>query len=300
MARGTIDKVAQAQHGLVTGAQLTVAGWTEGAIRQARRRGELVQVRRNVFRTAGAPATRAQAWLAAVLAVGDGAVVSHASAADLWGFRGFDRSGAVDLLRPGCRPRLRGVRGHETDNLPPAHCTVRERIPVTTAARTLVDSCGLVTPRMLSSAVNDGLRRRVVTLPQLARTVDEVPRSGRRKIVPMVELLRDRIVGYDPGDSDPEADLVRMLTRAGFPAPEQQIKVVAEGHTMYLDVGWSSVKTAFEYDSVEFHVFKFHEDRERLRRLKRAGWDVWPITSETTTNEILSIATLAFRHEHVA
>jgi hypothetical protein len=195
---------------------------------------------------------------------------------------------------------LPGVRGHETDALPPGHRTTLDRIPVTTAERTLVDSCGLVTPRVLGSAVNDGLRRRVVSLPRLARTVDEVPRSGRRKIVPMVELLRDRIAGFDAGDSDPEVDLVRTLTRAGFPRPEQQIKVVAEGHTMYLDVGWSSVKTAFEYDSVDFHVFKFHEDRERLRRLKRAGWDVWPITSATTTDEILTIATLAFRHEHVA
>jgi hypothetical protein len=82
--------------------------------------------------------------------------------------------------------------------------------------------------------------------------------------------------------------------------PKSTSCACSEGHTIYLDLGWSSVKTAFEYDSVDFHVFKFHEDRERLRRLKRAGWDVWPVTSATTTSEIVTIATVAFRREHVA
>jgi hypothetical protein len=83
MGRGAIDGVAQRQHGLVTGRQLAQAGWTEGAIRQARRRGEFVRVRRDVFRTIGAPPTRSQAWLAAVLAAGGDVVLSHASATEL-------------------------------------------------------------------------------------------------------------------------------------------------------------------------------------------------------------------------
>ncbi|HET9442353.1 MAG TPA: hypothetical protein VFO65_03460 [Acidimicrobiales bacterium] len=55
----------------------------------------------------------------------------------------------------------------------------------------------------------------------------------------------------------------------------------------------------FEYDSVQFHdtVSAFHGDRDRLRRLQRAGWEIWPITSRTSSNEILAIAATAWgRH----
>jgi hypothetical protein len=116
----------------------------------------------------------------------------------------------------------------------------------------------------------------------------------------MRELLKTRIPGYDVGDSDPEVDLVEVLVGAGFPRPQQQIKVDTDRGVKYLDLGWAETRTGFEYDSLEFHEHRFHEDRDRLRALKRAGWDVWPITSETSKNEILAIATVAFRREQAA
>ena len=70
--------------------------------------------------------------------------------------------------------------------------------------------------------------------------------------------------------------------------------------TYFVDVGWPELRVGYEYDSLEFHVERFHEDRDRLRALKRAGWDMWPITKTTTKNEILAIATFAFRHESAA
>jgi hypothetical protein len=65
-------------------------------------------------------------------------------------------------------------------------------------------------------------------------------------------------------------------------------------------VGWPDRRVGFEYDSVEFHVERFHEDRDRLRALKRAGWEIWPVTSTTSKNEILAIATDALGHERAA
>jgi hypothetical protein len=110
----------------------------------------------------------------------------------------------------------------------------------------------------------------------------------------MVELLTTKVAGYDPGDSDPEIDLVEDLVAAGFPRPAQQIRVAIEGQTMFIDVGWPELRVGYEYDSLEYHEHRIHEDRDRLRRLKRAGWDVWPITKTTSRNEILAIATSAF------
>jgi hypothetical protein len=139
-----------------------------------------------------------------------------------------------------------------------------------------------------------------MTLPRLTRCVEEVPRSGRRAIVPVVELLGRLVAGYDPGDSDPEVDLVESLVAAGFQRPAQQIRVVSDGRTHFVDVGWPEQRVGFEYDSLENHEHRFHEDRDRLRRLKRAGWDIWPVTKTTSRNEILAIATMAFAQSRAA
>jgi hypothetical protein len=299
MVLASHDHLSRRQHGLVTGTQLGRLGWRPEQIRHAVRAGRLERVRRGVFRAAGAPRTKEQALLAAVLA-SEGCVLSHRTAAAAWPLRFVPDPAGIDLLRVGSRPQLEGVCGHETDLLPPEHVTKRDRLPLTTPSRTIIDCCGLLTPRQLRSCINDALRRRLTTLPVLTRTVDEVPRSGRRAIVPVSEDLRSRVPGYDPGDSDPEIDLVELLVGAGYPRPEQQVRVVAEGRTAFVDVGWRERRVGFEYDSLEFHEHRFHEDRDRLRRLKRAGWDIWPVTSTTSKNEILAIAAATFRHQLAA
>lgn len=299
MAKQTFDTIASRQLGLVTGRQLRAIGWSEKQIRHATRTGVLDPLRRQVYRAAGSPRTQEQAWLAAALAA-PGSVLSHCTAARIWGSPFFPRAVRIDLLRVSSKPRLEGVIGHRTEHLPADHVARRGALPVTSAARSLIDACGLVSEKQFRSAANDGLRRKTLTLPAIARTVDEVPRSGRRAIVPVVKYLETKIAGYDPGDSDPEVDLVETLIGAGFDRPEQQIRVRTDLGTRFVDVGWSSTRTGFEYDSLEFHVERFHDDRERLRALKRAGWDIWPITSTTSKNEILAIATLAFEHERAA
>ena len=299
MARKPYDHIATRQLGLVTTAQLRDLGWTRAQVRHAVSRGLLQVVRTGVLRTAGSARTQEQAWLAAALAV-TSSFLSHCTATTIWGYLFFPSPDAIDLLRVGSEPRLEGVRGHRTLHLPPDHVTRRGALAVTSAARTLVDSCGLVTEKQLRSAANDALRRRILTLPKLVRTVDEVPVSGRRAIVPVVEYLKTRVAGYDLGDSDPEVDLVEVLVAAGHPRPVQQIRVETAIGTCFVDVGWPDVRVGYEYDSVEFHVERFHEDRDRLRALKRAGWDIWPITKTTSTNEILAIASLAFAHERAA
>ena len=299
MARKSYDHIASRQLGLVTTAQLQALGWTRAQVRHAVRRELLQVVRTGVLRTAGSARTQEQAWLAAALAV-SGSYLSHGTATRIWGYPFFPPPDAIDLLRVGSQPRLEGVRGHRTRHLPPDHVTRRGAMPVTSAARSLVDACGLVTDKQLRSAANDALRRRILSLPDLVRTVDEVPVSGRRAIVPVVDYLQTRVAGYDLGDSDPEVDLVEVLVAAGHPRPAQQIRVETAVGSRFVDVGWPEVRVGYEYDSLEFHVERFHEDRDRLRALKRAGWDIWPITKTTSTNEILAIATLAFAHERAA
>ena len=299
MARNPYDKIASRQLGLVTMAQLRGLGWTRAQVRHALGRGQFDVARLGVLRTAGAPRTQEQAWLAAALAA-EGSVLSHLTGTKVWGYPFFPKPEGIDLLRVSSKPRLEGVIGHRTDHLPPEHTAIRGRLPVTSAARTFIDACGFVSEKQLRTAGNDGLRRRILTLPTLVRTVDEVPVSGRRAIVPVVEYLKTKVPGYAVGDSDPELDIVELLVAAGFARPAQQIRVETTNGTCFVDVGWPEIRLGYEYDSLEFHVERFHQDRDRVRALKRAGWDIWPITSTTSKNEILAIATLAFEHERAA
>lgn len=292
--RKPYDRLSRRQLGLITTSQMERLGWSHHALLHLVRKGQLFPVRRRVWRTAGSPESREMMLLAAVLASGEGSVLSHATAARVWSFTKIPSTPLIDILRDSwSQPRLLGVSGHRTDWLPDHHRSRVGALAVTSAERTVIDCCGMVPLDRLRTTVNDGLRRKVLALPRLARTVDEVPRSGRRASVPVVELLKILVAGYDPGDSDPEVDLVEALLRAGFPKPAQQIRVEHEG-TMFVDVGWPELRVGYEYDSLEYHEHRFHEDRDRLRRLKRAGWDIWPITKTTSRNEILAIATAAF------
>ncbi|HET9442462.1 MAG TPA: hypothetical protein VFO65_04005, partial [Acidimicrobiales bacterium] len=140
---------------------------------------------------------------------------------------------------------------------------------MTSAERTLVDTCSLVPAPVLETAVDHALRVGDAHLPRLVRVVAEAPATGPGSLQPIRAVLADRVAGYDPGDSRRELDLVKLLAGAGFEPPTQQVRVRVEGRTYFVDAAWPALKVGFEYDSVRFHhsVSAFHRDRERLRRL---------------------------------
>lgn len=280
----------------MTTGQLFDAGASHGWIRRQVSNGRLVRARRGVFRLAGAPLTQEQAWLAAVLEVGSRAVLSHRSAAAAWGLRGFDVPDRIDLMTTAERPRLPGVAGHSTKWLPASDRTVLRRVPITTAARTLVDASGGLHPWVLGRVVDDALRRKLVSLPKLVRCFEAVPVSGRRPSRAMKEVLAERVPGFHPGGSAEELDLLGILTRADVrPLPVQQYRVKLEGRTYLLDYAWPETRHVIEYDGAGGHdtVSSRHDDRDRWRRLRRADWNVWPVTERTPVSEVIAIGVTA-------
>lgn len=274
-------------------AQLCQAGVPGIGIERALACGALIPIRRGIYRLPGVPVTQQQAWMAAVIAASCDAVLSHGSAAAAWGLRGFDVPDRIDILTTGVRPAVAGVRSHRTVSLPDADRTRLWRIPITTAERTLIDACGLLPFRTFERSVDDALRRRLVHLPRLVRTFEVIPVSGRRRSAPMTKVLAERVPGFRAGGSDAELDVMRILKRAGVrPLPVQQYRVVLEGRTYLLDYAWPETRHALEYDGKPFHslVSDFHRDRERVRRLQRAGWVHWSVTSTTSPNEIIAVA----------
>lgn len=292
-----LDRIARQQHSLVTTAQLAEHGYSAEAIKWMVSTGELERVRRGVFRFRGGAPSQEQVWLAGVLGCAVPAVLSHLSVAGLHRLKDYPPADKIDLLTTDRAPRLPGVAGHRTLLLPPCHLTKVRLVPGTTVSRTLFDTCGLVRYETLRSATLQAMRDRQVSRPSLLRALSAVPVSGRRKIVPMVELMREIVPGFNPGGSDRELDVRKVIVDAGPPPPAQQFRVDLNGHPVRIDFAYPATMTGLEYEGYEFHRPDdsefFHDGAARTRALQLAGWTIWPLTRHTTKAEIIGIAQLA-------
>lgn len=184
--------------------------------------------------------------MAAVLACGEGAVLSHGSAAALWGLLRPLR-GSVDVSTSvrGGRAKRSGIRLHRSTTLVPGTTTQRHGILVTTPARTLSDLRGTVPP---------WLWRRAVRQAELAGFAlgDGVESDGTR--------------------SDLERDFLRICRRAGLPKPEVNVKV----GRWTVDFLWRDAHLAVETDSYRYHRGRiaFQDDHARELDLRRLGYEV--------------------------
>ena len=288
--RRELNRIAVAQHSLITLDQALQAGMTVGQVRQRVGSGEWVVVRRRVYAVAGAPATWAQAVAAAAFSLQPDAWVSHGTAGRIWGFVLPDPEGVdvlVDLHR---RVKMDGVRSHRSGALFTADVSRHLRIPVTTPERTLVDLSGCLPARTLAKLVDDGLRRRLVRLERLSKCVARLPKSPGRRPALIHELLAERLPGYDPGDSDLETRVLRALVAAGLAAPVQQHRVRIGKRTFRIDLAYPVARLAIELDGWEFHSSRtaFDDDRARANALVTAGWTVLRFTSRSTDAEIVA------------
>lgn len=290
-----IDRLGRRHNGALTTAELMTAGWTRDAIDHAIDCGHLIPMRRGVMRAAGAPLTQDLSWTAAVLGAGPGVVLGKLSASDAYRFKYFPIPELIHVLSAnGSRPRLPGVVGHRTISLPGYDVTHLRTIPITTPERTFIDVCGTIPESLLGTAGDDLFRRKIMRLPKLVKSFEMIPQSGRRKRRPMYGFFEERVKGFDPGGSDRELDVMRLLRNVdGIIPPRQQFHVVVDGIDLYIDYAWPEVLHGLEWEGWEDHgkrVSDFHKDKDRTRRLQRVGWTLWPVTKRTTANEILAIA----------
>ena len=294
----SFDEAARRQLGLLTDKQLADLGITGGTLARELGSGRLVRMRTRVVRVAGAPVTEDQALLAAVLSTKVDVVVARLSGARVLRFGRYPPPDRIDLLTTSASvPRMEGVHAHRTLWLPPADRTVVGRVPVTSAPRTFIDTSNLVSFEILKKTARDLQRADRRFIMRLAACYADVPVSGRRPSAAVREILGIYVPGFDPGDSDPEFDIAELARQNGYPEPEMGIRIEAEGQKHRIDVGWRPIKTGFEYQSKMYHLdpIAAEEDDAKLRRLKRAGWDIWPVRPGMSKVEILSTLDYIFR-----
>jgi len=280
-------ELASRQHGVVARWQLLAKGVGRGAIddRMGRR---LHPIHHGVY-AVGYPVSGIESrWLAAVLAAGPDAVLSHRSAAQLWGLASRS-SHWSEVTRPTYFRSHPLIRAHRS-LLPADERTVVEGIPVTTVPRTVLDLAAVGSRRQVERVLNEvevrGLTDRLSIPDLLAR----YPR--RRGTAALRDLLCEGAEAGGVTRNDFEESFVPLLDSNGLPRPQFNADVSVAGRFFSVDCLWRRERLIVELDGLATHGTRqaFENDRERDRLLMVDGWRVMRITWRQLCNKQVSIA----------
>jgi very-short-patch-repair endonuclease len=274
---------------VVARAQLLALGMGRGAIQLRLDAGRLHQVHRGVYAVGHRRLTREGRWMAAVLAAGPGAVLSHRSAAALCGLRRTSRS-VIEVTAPH-RRRLRERIRVRRAPLPADEVTVVDGIPVTTVARTLLDLAAVLPRDQVETAMSEAEGRRLqdsVPLPVLVRRY-----PGRRGLATVKAIIRERAVRSAITRSELESRFASFLARHGLPRPEVNAPIRVGARWIEVDCLWRRQRLVVELDGRAFHDTEdaYEADRARDRALSVAGLRVVRVTWEQLHREEPAVAT---------
>jgi very-short-patch-repair endonuclease len=274
-----IATLAASQHGVVAARQLSLS---RSALAHRVDRGSLHRVHQGVYAVGHLRLTREGRWMAAVLAYGPQALLSHRTAAALWNI-GAGAS-QIEVSTPSCRHRRPGIRTHRA----PLHAEdhgICHGIPVTSVARTILDlSAVLKTEDRLARVVEDADRLQLFDLNALNRAIDRRPqaRGARRLRAVMADYQ-----GAEDTRSGLERDFLALIRRAKLPPP--QVNVLVAG--VLVDVHWPAWALVVELDGRTFHSSPraFERDRIRDATLQKHGYRVLRITRKRLAHDPTSV-----------
>lgn len=241
-----IARIADRQHGVVTQAQLLAAGFSTSAVSRRVARGSLHRVHRGVYAVGHTGLSLYGRWMAAALACGEGAAVSHRSAAELWELlKPIERPIDISIQGSAGRARRVGLRVHRRVAFGAGAITHRHGISVTKPAQTISDLRGCVSEQELRRAVRQ---------------------AG------MLGLLIDSEASPDRTRSDLERDFLRLCRRYRLPTPEVNVRIGPH----LVDFFWRERRLVVETDGFRYHRGRqaFEDDRSRDLDLRALGFDV--------------------------
>lgn len=234
-------RFAERQHGVFSRAQALKAGVGAKSIHRRVTSGRWERVLPSVYRITGTGGTWHQRLMAAVLWAGPGAVISHRAAAGLWGIEGFENARPELIVCRRVTACARDIVVHQVSELGRKEVTTIDAIPVTRAPRTLVDLAAVVGLARVEAALDEALRRPVLTV---------------------------------------ELELRKLMLAENLPVPATAFELRHNGKALELDLAYPQWRIAIEADSFRFHtqLSDFERDRERLNVLAELDWQVLHVT----------------------
>ena len=276
-----LARLAARQHAVVAHQQLRALGLGPRGISHRVAAGRLHPVHRGVYALIDPRLLKNEGQcLAAVFACGPGAVLSHRSAADLWGMLPTSRPRPDVTVRRSGRRRP-GIDIHRSGTLTAADITTVDGIPCTSVARTLLDLAEVVPPRLLRRALERAEQLRIFD----RRAVDDVLRraTGRRGASILHALVTENDIGEPLTREELERRFVELCRSADLPEP-----LVNSPLGRYVpDFLWSHHKLIVETDGWETHGTRraFEADRRRDQHLTKAGYRVVRFTWRQVIDE---------------
>jgi hypothetical protein len=250
-----IAQLAGRQHGILTRAQVHAGKRSDAWIHRQVRRGVLVRVHHGVYAVGYRRLDPPARAMAAVLACGPGALLSHESEAALWGWR---RWPAIPEVTTASDRRPRGIRAHRSTTLTPADHDRQFGVPVTSPHRTMRDLRPRMNPATFRRMVSDASYAGLLDGDSGARLLGDGPTPTRSALQ---DLFQRRVI--DPHD-----------------LPQPLIDVVVNGFEV--DAAWPEARLVVEIDGWDAHggPVAFATDRERDAVHAEHGWLVVRITWE--------------------
>ncbi len=207
--------------------------------------------------------------MAAVLACGPTAVLSHGSAAALWEF-GNEQGDTIDVSVPaGRRNRLRGIRAHRRTKSVLGDALIHEGIPLTSPVRTLIDQATHLRPMQLERAVNEADKLDRVRADALLASLDNY--RGHPGVASLRKLLDP--LAFRLSDSELEQRMRQLAMTTGLPAPETRAWV--NGYEV--DFYWPELGIVVEADGLRYHRTASQQKRGLERDQAHLAAGMWPL-----------------------
>ena len=293
----SVIRLMKQQHGLISRAQALDAGLTARQIEHRVASGRWVREARSVYRHAAVPSSGLSRLLAAWMAYGG--LASHRSAAALHRIDGY-RLHIVELsVAPGGNRAAKGVRFHQSTQLDLAKPVVRDGIPVTGLARTVLDVAAVVNRKRLDRTIDAVLRSGQLRLSDLWVVLASHARRGRPGCAALKASLEERF-GDEPAPLSEWSRMVaELLTDAGlhYPALEYRVHDVSGAFVAQVDLAYPAHRVAIELDSARWHDNResFVDDRRRRNEITLAGWDVLNFTWDDYASRPRALCTTVAR-----
>jgi hypothetical protein len=283
-----VATLAGRQHGIVARWQLLGLGMSAQMIKTRIRRGGLARLHRGVYAVGHRAITVEGRWMAAVLAFGPDAVLSHRSAGHLWGLVPRSR------IRPEVTcPTHAAGRPHliiHQSSLPPDEIVRVRGIPVTSVPRTMFDLAAMLRERDVERAWNEMVVRGYTDRLSVPHLLDRYP--GRKGSVLLARLATRKTLPVGITRNDFEEGFLALVDRFGLPRPRMNAHIALRGRFYEIDCLWEDLRVAIELDGGAAHETPkaFQDDRERDRILLAEGYKTTRVTWDHLTETPAEVA----------